>query len=62
MQENFSLKAYNTFGVEAKAKYFVEVTTIEELKEAITFSNSQTTKNSRPVSWRRKQYFIYQRL
>ena len=44
MQENFSLKAYNTFGVEAKAKYFAEVTTIEELKEAITFSNSQTTK------------------
>jgi len=42
MQENFSLKAYNTFGVEAKAKYFVEVTTIEELKEAINFSNSQT--------------------
>ena len=46
MQENFSLKAYNTFGVEAKAKYFVEVTTIEELKEAITFSNSQTPKIS----------------
>lgn len=44
MQENFSLKAYNTFGVEAKAKYFVEVTTIEELKEAIIFSNSQSPK------------------
>ncbi|WEK68173.1 MAG: UDP-N-acetylmuramate dehydrogenase [Candidatus Chryseobacterium colombiense] len=44
MQENFSLKAYNTFGVEAKAKYFVEVTTVEELKEAIIFSNSQTPK------------------
>lgn len=44
MQENFSLKAYNTFGVEAKAKYFVEVTTIEELKEAINFSGSQNPK------------------
>jgi len=44
MQENFSLKAYNTFGVEAKAKYFVEVTTVEELKEAINFSSSQTPK------------------
>lgn len=44
MQENFSLKAYNTFGVKAKAKYFVEVTTIEELKEAIIFSNSQSPK------------------
>jgi len=44
MQENFSLKAYNTFGVEAKAKYFVEITTLEALKEAIDFSNSQTPK------------------
>ncbi len=44
MQENFSLKAYNTFGVEAKAKYFAEVTTVEELKEAINFSNSQIPK------------------
>lgn len=44
MQEDFSLKAHNTFGVEAKAKYFVEVSTIEELKEAISFSNSQIPK------------------
>ncbi|WP_426279183.1 UDP-N-acetylmuramate dehydrogenase [Chryseobacterium sp. S-02] len=42
MQENFSLKAYNTFGVEARAKYFVEVTTIEELKEALNFANFHT--------------------
>ncbi len=44
MQENFSLKAYNTFGVEARAKYFVEITTIEELKEGISFSRSQNPK------------------
>ncbi|MBB4806316.1 UDP-N-acetylmuramate dehydrogenase [Chryseobacterium defluvii] len=42
MQENFSLKPYNTFGVEAKAKYFTEVNSVEELKEAINFSNTQT--------------------
>ncbi|WP_261511087.1 UDP-N-acetylmuramate dehydrogenase [Chryseobacterium paludis] len=40
MQDNFSLKAYNTFGVEATAKYFTEVSTIEDLKEAIRFSTS----------------------
>ena len=38
MQENFSLKPYNTFGVEAKAHYFTEVSTIDELKEALIFS------------------------
>ncbi|OCA79964.1 UDP-N-acetylenolpyruvoylglucosamine reductase [Chryseobacterium contaminans] len=38
MQENFSLKPYNTFGVDAHAKYFVEINNIEELKSALTFS------------------------
>lgn len=42
MQENFSLQPYNTFGVEAKGKYFVEVQSIEELKEALKFSDSHT--------------------
>lgn len=41
MQENFSLKPYNTFGVDAKAKYFAEINDVEELKEAISFSRSQ---------------------
>ncbi|MEI7488751.1 MAG: UDP-N-acetylmuramate dehydrogenase, partial [Chryseobacterium sp.] len=41
MHENFSLKPYNTFGVEAKAKYFVEVHSIKELKDALKFSKSQ---------------------
>lgn len=35
IQENFSLQHYNTFGVEAKARYFAEVTTLEELKEVL---------------------------
>ena len=35
MQENFSLKNYNTFGVDASAKYFAEVSTLDELLEAL---------------------------
>lgn len=42
MQENFSLKPYNTFGVEAKAHYFTEITSLEELKEAIAFSKKHS--------------------
>lgn len=42
MHENFSLKPYNTFGVEAKAKYFIEVQSIEELKDALKFSNAKS--------------------
>lgn len=42
MQENFSLKPFNTFGVEAKAKYFVEVNTEEELTETLKLSHTQT--------------------
>lgn len=42
MQENFSLKPYNTFGVDAQAKYFVEINSIEELRDALTFSKKNT--------------------
>ena len=42
MQENFSLQPYNTFGVEAKARYFTEVNSIDELKEALTFAETQS--------------------
>lgn len=42
MQENFSLKPFNTFGVEAKAKYFVEVNTVDELIETLKLSHTQT--------------------
>lgn len=37
IQKNISLKGYNTFGVEAKAQYFAEVQTVEELIEALSF-------------------------
>lgn len=42
MQENFSLKPYNTFGVDAKSKYFIEINNIEELKDALSFSRAQS--------------------
>ncbi len=44
MQENRSLKAYNTFGVDVSAKYFVEVSYVEELIEI--FKNAPTQKRS----------------
>jgi UDP-N-acetylmuramate dehydrogenase len=36
--ENFSLTPYNTFGIQAKARYFFEVKNIEELRTLITTS------------------------
>ncbi|WP_276876276.1 UDP-N-acetylmuramate dehydrogenase [Chryseobacterium joostei] len=42
MQENFSLKPYNTFGVDAKSKYFIEINNIEELKDALSFSKAKS--------------------
>lgn len=32
---NFSLKNFNTFGIDAKAKYFAEVTSVQEIQEFI---------------------------
>ena len=39
IQNNFSLKNYNTFGIEAKANQFVSVSSIEELKDVLTQSD-----------------------
>lgn len=33
--QNFSLKNYNTFGIDVKAERFVSVTSIEELKTVL---------------------------
>lgn len=35
VQTNVQLRSFNTFGIEAKAKYFVEVSTIEEIKSIL---------------------------
>ncbi len=42
MQENFSLRAHNTFGVDTKARYFTEVHSTEELIEALNYSKTST--------------------
>lgn len=44
IQENISLKAYNTFGIDKKARFFIVVKSIEELKEALTWAKSQKIK------------------
>ena len=36
---NISLKPYNTFGIDAKAKHFVSVTSIDELKTVLNLQN-----------------------
>src|SRR5689334_19584509 len=36
IQENISLKTYNTFGIDAKARYFASFSNTEELKELLT--------------------------
>jgi UDP-N-acetylmuramate dehydrogenase len=42
IQENFSLKKFNTFGVDISARYFAEVSSVEELKKAVKFSIIQS--------------------
>ena len=46
IQENFSLKPYNTFGIDAKAKYFSTFSNTEQLIELITHHSSLTTHHS----------------
>jgi UDP-N-acetylmuramate dehydrogenase len=36
IQENISLKPYNTFGIEATGRYFAEIQTTDELQEILT--------------------------
>jgi UDP-N-acetylmuramate dehydrogenase len=42
IQENISLKPFNTFGVDAKSRYFSEVNSVGELIETLKFSNSKS--------------------
>ncbi|SFD16371.1 UDP-N-acetylmuramate dehydrogenase [Algibacter pectinivorans] len=39
IQNNISLKPYNTFGIDAKAKHFVSVSNLEDLKEVLSLNN-----------------------
>lgn len=42
IQENVSLKPYNTFGVDVSASYFAEVNSVEELIETLKLSKTKT--------------------
>ncbi len=39
IEQNISLKPYNTFGIDVKAKHFVSVSNISDLKEILNLSN-----------------------
>ncbi|QEC69850.1 UDP-N-acetylmuramate dehydrogenase [Panacibacter ginsenosidivorans] len=45
IQENVSLRSYNTFGINVAAKYFAAFTSIEELKELLSNDRPQTTNH-----------------
>ena len=50
--ENFSLKKYNTFGIEAKAKQFVAVHSTEELQQVLA-----QHPNEKKIHFRRRQQY-----
>src|SRR5690606_16029691 len=41
MQFHHSLKNYNTFGIDVKARQFVDITTTEQLKEVLCENNGK---------------------
>ncbi len=43
--ENISLKVYNTFGIDKKANFFVVVSSIDELKEALLWARARSLKS-----------------
>ncbi len=45
IEENFSLKNHNTFGINAKAKYFAEFESLFTLKEIISSEIFQNNKS-----------------
>ena len=45
VQENVSLKPYNTFGIDATARYFARFTSSDELQSELIHTHKVTTKN-----------------
>ena len=45
IKENFSLKNYNTFGIDATAQYFAEFNAVEKLEELLEFKQLSTVIN-----------------
>lgn len=46
IQENFSLLGYNTFGIDATARYFAAFNSIETLQEILACKDNTTTKDT----------------
>ena len=46
IQENISLKPYNTFGIDAKARWFAEFANVEQLNELLTYPIQHSTFNT----------------
>ena len=44
IQQNISLKPYNTFGIDVQAKYFASFQSIDELKEFINYKQTANRK------------------
>ncbi|MGL1888991.1 MAG: UDP-N-acetylmuramate dehydrogenase [Reichenbachiella sp.] len=44
IKENYSLKEFNTFGIDQKTKLFVEINSIEELKESLKWASDHDEK------------------
>ncbi len=49
MEENISLKKYNTFGIDATAHYFARFSSVDELSAHLDFSTPSISPNSLPV-------------
>lgn len=47
IQENISLKKYNTFGIDARAAYFSPFKSVDELKELLAFNKRETSNGKR---------------
>lgn len=48
VQENISLKPYNTFGIDAKARYFLRFNSVKQLLEATTSNSSLRGTKQKP--------------
>ncbi len=49
IQENISLKQFNTFGIDVSAKYFATFNSIDELSELLEFKKQPTSNDQRPT-------------
>lgn len=49
IQENISLKPYNTFGIDAKARFFAAFESLTELEEIVSYKLQTTNRKLKQV-------------